>query len=185
MGQSTEELKREIARTRDDLSGDLEAIGDRVSPKRMIERRTSRVKDFFTTGRSRIFGRADGVRASTVDRAQQAAGTVREVPERAVEQVEGKPLAAGAVAFGVGFLAAVVFPGSQTEARAAERLAEEAQPITESIAEGAKEAVSQVATSVEEAGRESATQLKDSATDRAQQLKETVSDEKDVLQSPS
>jgi ElaB/YqjD/DUF883 family membrane-anchored ribosome-binding protein len=185
MGQSTEELRRDIARTRDELSGDLEAIGDRVSPKRMMERRTSRVKDFFATSRSRVFGRADDVRSGTVDRAQQAAETMRDIPDRAVEQVEGNPLAAGAVAFGMGFLAAVVFPGSQTEARAAQRLAEEAEPITEGMTEGAKEAARQVAASAQEAGREVATQLKESATDKAQQLKETVSEEKDALQSPS
>jgi hypothetical protein len=32
MGQSPEELRRDIERTREDLGGHLDAIGDRVSP---------------------------------------------------------------------------------------------------------------------------------------------------------
>ena len=47
MGQSPEELKDEIESTRADLGDTLEAIGDRVSPGRVIERRTARVRQGF------------------------------------------------------------------------------------------------------------------------------------------
>ena len=42
MGQSAEELRYEIADTRAELGQTLDAIGDRVSPGRMIERRKNR-----------------------------------------------------------------------------------------------------------------------------------------------
>ena len=42
MGQTAEQLKEQIAGTRDDLSETLDAIGDRVSPGRVIERRKNR-----------------------------------------------------------------------------------------------------------------------------------------------
>ena len=45
MGQSTEELKRDIEQTRADMSGTLDAIEDRVSPSRMIQRRKNRVAE--------------------------------------------------------------------------------------------------------------------------------------------
>ena len=45
MGQSTEELKRDIEHTRADMSGTLDAIEDRVSPSRMIQRRKNRVAE--------------------------------------------------------------------------------------------------------------------------------------------
>jgi ElaB/YqjD/DUF883 family membrane-anchored ribosome-binding protein len=182
MGQSAAELRRDIDYTRGELSEDLEAIGDRVSPRRMLERRTNRMRDFFSNGRERIFGRAGDARDATMHGAHHTAEAVREAPERAVEQVEGHPVVAGAIAFGVGFLAAVVFPGSEAEARAAERLASQAQPLTEGITEGAKEAAREVAASAQEAGRESADRLKESATEKVEQVKETVTDEKETLQ---
>src|SRR5215207_9753327 len=113
MGQSAEELRREIERTRGELSEDLDAIGDRVSPGRMIERRKNRVTGVWNTGRERIMGRAGDVRSNASDRAHGvtdrasdaasgAVDTLRDVPDMVMERVEGSPLAAGAVAFGVG-----------------------------------------------------------------------------------
>ena len=43
MGQNADQLKREIADTRNDLGNTLDAIGDRVSPSRVIQRRKNRV----------------------------------------------------------------------------------------------------------------------------------------------
>ena len=39
MGQTAEDLRTQLAEQRGDISRDLEAIGDRVSPGRMMERR--------------------------------------------------------------------------------------------------------------------------------------------------
>ena len=39
MGQRAEELRQEIEGTRAELSGTLDAIGDRVSPGRTVDRR--------------------------------------------------------------------------------------------------------------------------------------------------
>ena len=44
MGQSAEELRREIEETRDNLTGTVDAIGDRVSPGRIVERKTNRAR---------------------------------------------------------------------------------------------------------------------------------------------
>ena len=186
MGQSAEELRREIERTRGELSEDLEAIGDRVSPRRMVERRTNRVKDALSTGRERIFGRAEQVRGGAADAvggARDSLGgavdTVRQAPHMATEGAQGNPLAAGAVAFGMGFLVAAMFPGSQTEAQAAQRLGEAARPLSE----GATDAVREVPTSSKVAGREEAGQSKQSATEHAQQVKQTATDETQSLHS--
>ena len=43
MGKSPEELRSDIARTRDNLSGTLDAIEDRVVPGRIVERRKDTV----------------------------------------------------------------------------------------------------------------------------------------------
>ena len=49
MGQSPEELKQDVESTRADLSDTLDAIGDRVSPGRMIERRKNRMRQGLDT----------------------------------------------------------------------------------------------------------------------------------------
>ena len=45
MGQDAEELRREIEASRAEMSNTLDAIGDRVSPGRVIERRKNRMKN--------------------------------------------------------------------------------------------------------------------------------------------
>ena len=68
MGQSPEELKQEIETTRSDLGETLDAIGDRVSPGRMIERRTNRVRQGVGGLRDRIMGFVDETTTSATDR---------------------------------------------------------------------------------------------------------------------
>ena len=58
MGQSTEELKRDIEHTRADMSGTLDAIEDRVSPGRMIQRRKNRITGSVHALRERVMGAA-------------------------------------------------------------------------------------------------------------------------------
>ena len=54
MGQDADELRRDIERTRVDLGGTLDAIGDRVSPSRMVERRTNRMRETVRSIHRRI-----------------------------------------------------------------------------------------------------------------------------------
>ncbi|MCU1497065.1 MAG: hypothetical protein JWM47_1018, partial [Acidimicrobiales bacterium] len=44
MAERTEELRREIEYTREHMGSTLDAIGDRVSPGRVVERRWNRVR---------------------------------------------------------------------------------------------------------------------------------------------
>ena len=69
MGQSPEELRREIEQTRMGMSENLDAIGDRVSPGRIVERRTNRVRNSVTSLRERVMGRLKGrpFRRRTID----------------------------------------------------------------------------------------------------------------------
>ena len=60
MGQSPEELRQDIDRTREDLGDTLEAIGDRVSPGRIVERRTRRVRGALSSVRESVMGVAQG-----------------------------------------------------------------------------------------------------------------------------
>lgn len=56
MGQSTDELRRDIENVRGDLTVTVDAIGDRLSPKQIVRRRTSRMRDGMTRIRETVMG---------------------------------------------------------------------------------------------------------------------------------
>ena len=175
MGQSPEELRREIEQTRVGMSENLDAIGDRVSPGRIVERRTNRVRNGVTSLRQRVMG-APAAMGSTLSEHTPSVGGVGET---ARSSAQGNPMLAGAVAFGAGFAAAALFKGTETEARAATTLQEKAQPLKEEaqsvareVASGLQEPASQAAASLKETATSSAESVKEAAQSSAQQTKE-------------
>jgi Protein of unknown function (DUF3618) len=182
VGQSPEELRREIEQTRVGMSENLDAIGDRVSPGRIVERRRNRFRNSVYSVRERVMGVPSSV-GSTLserspsmpsvgvgDRVSGAGEALRSAPETARSTAQGNPLLAGTVAFGAGFVAAAVFKGTEAEARAASTLQEKAEPLKEEATSIARE----VASSVQESGQQAAEQLKESATQSAEQVKQTA-----------
>ena len=69
MGQTASELRNQLSEQRDHLSRDLDAIGDRVSPHRIVERRKAAVRDRVTGVRVRLMGMAE----DTTGMAQESA----------------------------------------------------------------------------------------------------------------
>ncbi len=185
MGQSSEELRYEIEATRSDMSGTLEAIGDRVSPSRKVERTKNRARNRFSDLRESVMGRAEmagervssaghtitgsaGSAASSVGgTASHLAGSVREAPGSLASRAEGAPLAAGAVAFGLGMVLAAVLPKSEREQQDAQRLAGAAEPLKQGITEVGRE----VGQHLQEAGKEHAQQLGSTAQEAVGEVK--------------
>jgi len=100
--------------------------------------------------------------------AQGAVGTVK-------EQAEGNPLAAGLVAFGVGWLVSSLMPASEAEQRAARRAVEQAKnaPVVDQVKTAAQDVASDVGHHMQESATEAAQQVKE----RAQDASSTVKDE--------
>jgi ElaB/YqjD/DUF883 family membrane-anchored ribosome-binding protein len=138
MGESADELRRDIEATRGGLTDTLDAIGDRVSPG--------------------------------------AVDTVKETPQLVRQQTQGSPLAAGAIAFGVGFLVAAILPASAPEQRAAEGLLDSVEPLKDELASAGREVVGGVRDVAEEAVHE----VKTTATDGTQAVADTVRDSVDT-----
>jgi gas vesicle protein len=67
MGKTAEELRGDIERRRYDLTRDIDAIGDRVSPSRVMERRTGALKERLRNAKESIMGEADHISDRTVD----------------------------------------------------------------------------------------------------------------------
>jgi len=188
MGQSAEELRRDIERTREGLGDTLDAIGDRVSPGRIMERKKNRFTGGLRSARERVMGtvtdtreRVIGTVADTThavgdrvhsvgDGAHGAIDHVKEVPGTVREQTQGAPAVAGAIAFGVGFLIAAAFPPSQAEREAGARVMEKVEPLKGELASAGKE----MAEHLKEPAMEAANQVKDAAKDSAQSVTDTA-----------
>ncbi len=176
MGQSAEELKREIADSRNDLGQTLDAIGDRVSPGRIVERRKNRVMNGLHSVRDQVMGTAADTGHTIGETASGAVDTLRATPDAVVGQTQGNPLAAGAVAFGVGVLLASIFPASAKEKQAAEELMDKAQPLTAEL----KQAGQQMAEHLKEPAREAVEQVKQVAAEGQQAMTDTVKEVADT-----
>jgi gas vesicle protein len=201
MGKTAEELRQDIELRRSNLTDDFDAIGDRVSPGRIVERRTDAVKGRFKNMKESVMGSADHVGERAQDtvgdlRAQagDAAGTVAstaseavhaaqggihtagekaaEVPGMVREQTQGNPLAAGLVAFGLGLLVATVLPESRKE----RQLARTVQPHLTDAARAAGDTGRALAGELKPAVQDSAKHLRESARESAQHVTDTATD---------
>jgi uncharacterized protein YjbJ (UPF0337 family) len=176
---SQEELRQDIERIRDELDTTLDALGDRVSPRRMAQRRKDAVKSRVTRMRTAVMGSAQHstgqarqATSSVQESAQQVAGKaadqVRQAPEMIQQQTQGNPLAAGVVAFGAGMLLATLFPPTEAEQRAAGAVQERMEPLKDQALEAGRE----MKDHLQESARERAQQVKDTATQATQEVKD-------------
>ena len=176
MGQNAEELRREIESTRNGLGQTLEAIGDRVSPGRIVERRKNRVVNGLHSVRGRVMGTATETGHAIGETAGGAVDTLKSTPDAVVGQTQGNPVAAGAVAFGFGVLLASIFPASAKEKQAAEGLMDQAQPLTD----GLKQAGQEMAERLKEPAREAVEQVKQVVAEGQQAVTDTVKEAADT-----
>jgi len=183
MGQSAAELRRDIESTRAGLGDTLEAIGDRVSPSRMVERRKNRMAGSIRSVTERIMGTAHDTRQSVVDRAHSAkdmAGSTtegavesaKEMPQMIRTQAQGNPLTAGALAFGFGFLVAAALPATEKEKEASDLLLEKAQPLKDELSRSGHE----IAEHLKEPAQQALQEVKGTATEGAQSVADTAKD---------
>jgi uncharacterized protein DUF3618 len=179
---SPEQIHEEIDHTRASLSRDVDRLGDKVLPGKIVGRRVDRVKNSAASMRARIMGssnengRTNGTRApmtsaasSTRDAVSSAASSVGDAaanaPQAVRRQTQGNPLAAGLIAFGVGWLLSSLAPPSGPEAHLAHRVEETAGDLAQPLKEHAQE----VAAEMQQPLQESADEIKSAATDAARQ----------------
>jgi hypothetical protein len=195
--ERTTELRRDIEQTRERMTGTMDAIGDRVSPGRVVERRVNKVRAASTRVRHQVMGvprgaassmrsSADsagssvGDAASSVgDRASSAVSAVgdqvQQAPHRITEGTQGNPIAAGAVAFGLGVLLGSLAPPAREEVQAAEAvlpaLQDEARAIGRSVAETAREGAQQAVEETKAAATDAVAEVRDQAQGAADEVK--------------
>lgn len=179
MGERTEELRHDIEDTRASMSGTLEAIGDRVSPGRMLERRRNRMVVWVGNAKASVMGTADDLTTRVGETAHHLADAPSTTMQGARSKTKGAPLVAGGIAFGIGVLIGSLMPPSRTERRlgehvgaATEPLKNELQEAGREMAEHLREPVQEAVHDVKESAQASAQQLHGSASDGAEQIRQ-------------
>lgn len=198
MGQDPDQLKRDIERTRQSLTQDVDALADKTSPSRVASRQVDKAKSGLTSIKESVMGKASDARHSTSagmhsagsgvsgtasSAVQGVSGTATSVIDGSRQQARGNPMAAGLIAFGVGWLASSLIPATAKEEQLASKAMDKAQEYKEPVLEKAKEVASEVkeevapqaqqaVESVKQTAQESAQTVKGEATSGAQQVKE-------------
>ncbi|MFL6143714.1 MAG: DUF3618 domain-containing protein [Labedaea sp.] len=196
---NSEQLRREIELTQRGLSADVNALTEKVTPRRIVQRRVSRARGRFASLRDTVMGTASeatdrmGSTASSVadnvtstassvadnvtstassvaDSVTSAGQRVGETPRMVRHQTQGNPLAAGLIAFGVGWLTASLLPPSTREQAVADQAKDLAQ-------EHIRPAVGQVAEQVKDNLKQPAQHAVESVRATAQDAGSTVAEE--------
>ena len=187
MSNDPDQIRREIERTRGDLSDNVNALGDKVNPGSIAKRQVGKVRSAAVSVKEAVLGSdADptdtGAAGSVGDAVSGAPGAV-------ARKAQGSPIAAGLIAFGAGLLVSSLLPASRVEQQAAEAVKDTAQPMVDDltdtakhVAENLKEPAQQAVEEVKSTATDAAATVKDDATAAADDVKSQAQDSKDTVQ---
>ena len=209
MAAESDQLKREIEETRRELSQDVDALTEKVSPARVAQRRVDRTKNAVSGLRERVMGTAterfgsqgtssyggsgsyagsesydtqgvgdrasdalSSAKSSVVGTASDASDAARSAAGTARAKAEGNPLAAGLIAFGIGWLISSLLPASEKEQQAAARVKDVASEHAGPVQERLQEVVGEMQENLREPAQQAVESVKSTATEAAISVKE-------------
>jgi hypothetical protein len=178
MSNDPDQIRSNIEHTQQNLTADFDALTEKVSPPRIMERRVERTRSAMTTMKDRIMGgtadrtsnvggtvssTASSAKDTLASTASSAADVANATPDMARRRVQGNPLAAGLIAFGAGWLLSSLLPATEPE-----------QQVAFQVKDLAMEKGRPLAQELSQAGQEAAQELRESAQQRAQSIQETA-----------
>ena len=189
MSNDPEQIRREIERTRSELSDNVNALGDKVNPGSIARRQVGRVRGAAVSVKEAVMGSASDA-ADTGQRCRHAMGdAVSDAPNAVARKAQGSPIAAGLIAFGAGLLVSSMLPASRAEQQAAEKVKDTAQPMVDDLTDAAKQVAGNLQEPAQHALEEvkatatdAAATVKDEATSAADDVKSQAQDSKDAVQ---
>jgi hypothetical protein len=182
-------IRRQIEDTRRELSYDVDALNEKVNPARVVDRRVTAARGRITNLREKVMGSAhdttyraqgvasdaagsvQGAASSAADSVQNAAssavGAVQQAPDTIVRQTQGNPLAAGLIAFGVGWLVSSLMPASEKERQLAQQAESAVKEHKDALLEPAKQAAQEIGDQLKPAAQQAVESVKTTAQDAA------------------
>ena len=130
-----------------------------------------------------VQGAASNAAGSVQDAASSAAGTVQsaagsaatavqQAPDQIVRQTQGNPMAAGLIAFGVGWLVSSLLPASEKERQLAQQAETAVREHKDALLEPAKQAAQEMGEQLKPAAQDAVESVKSTAQDAAQTVKD-------------
>jgi ElaB/YqjD/DUF883 family membrane-anchored ribosome-binding protein len=205
-GNEPDRLRRDIERTQQSLSTDVDRLAEKVAPGQVVRRRVGRARRAMTGMRDRVMGTASDTTTSARDRIGEAASTagdkvgdtassiantvsdtassvadtVSDAPRQIRRGTEGNPLAAGLIAFGAGWLVSSLIPASRAEQKMADQakdaVREYGQPVAEQVAADLRDNLREPARHAVEEVRSTASDATDTVKEEARHAADTVAD---------
>ena len=187
-------IRRQIEDTRRELSYDVDALNEKVNPARVVDRRVTAAKGRLTSVKEKVMGSAQGTTSSAHGMASNAAGSmqgaassaagsvqdaastaadaVQQAPQQIVQQTQGNPMAAGLIAFGVGWLVSSLLPASQKEKELAQQAESAVREHKDTLLEPAKQAAQEIGEQLKPAAQDAVESVKATAQDAASTVTE-------------
>lgn len=190
MATEQDQLERDIERTRQQLGQDVDALAEKVSPTQAARRGVGRAKSALVSVKETVMGSANDMASTTRERTanvghelSDTAGQVRESAEQAAEtarrevrrRTEGNPLAAGLIAFGIGWLVSSLIPATPVEERVGEAVRDAGQDTFGTVKDEVTSAARDVADQLKEPAQQAAESVKQTAADAASTVKDETS----------
>jgi cell division septum initiation protein DivIVA len=187
MTSDPDQIRSSIEQTQQNLSADVDALAEKISPAQIVNRRVQQTRSAVTSLKDSIMGSTSDATSAVGGTVGSAAGSARDAaasakdtlaatassaadlassaPQQARRRVRGNPLAAGLVAFGAGWLLSSLLPATAPEQQAAAQIkdltVEKGRPVAQELGQ---------------AGQDAARQLRESAQQRAQSVRDTAAD---------
>ena len=187
-------IRRPIEDTRRELSYDVDALNEKVNPARVVDRRVTAAKGRITNLKEKVMGSAhdttssaqgmasnaagsvQGAASSAVgtvqDAASSAVGAVQQAPDTVIRQTQGNPMAAGLIAFGVGWLVSSLLPASEKEKQLAQQAESAVREHKDALLEPAKQAAQEIGEQLKPAAQDAVESVKATAQDAAATVKD-------------
>jgi len=176
-------IRRQIEDTRRELSYDVDALNEKVNPARVVDRRVTAAKGRLTSVKEKVMGSAQDTTSSAhgmasnaagsvQDAASTAVGAVQQAPDTVIRQTQGNPLAAGLIAFGVGWLVSSLLPASEKEKQLAQQAESAVREHKDQLLEPAKQAAQEIGEQLKPAAQEAMESVKSTAQDAAATVKD-------------
>lgn len=199
---SPEEIRRDIERTRGNLSRDVNALGEAVQPGNVARRQAQKVggaaADLRDSIKERVMGSDDPYDASPgigdrVGEATSGMGDRAQDAQQAVRRkAQGNPLAAGLIALGAGWLVGSMLPASEREqqlARTALDNTDRAQPLVDEVktvaqdaADHLKQPAQEAVSAVQGSAQSAVDTVRTEGEVQVAQVKSSAQDSKDTVQ---
>jgi hypothetical protein len=198
MSTDPDQIRREIDQTQRELSADVDALTEKVSPPRIMERRVRRTRVAMTNVKDRIMGstsdayqtagsttsgmgqavsdRASAARDTAASAASSARDTAADAASSAVDTVRSAPDTIRRRATGNPLAAGVIAFGAGWLLSSLLPASEPEQQVATQVKDFATEQGRPVARQLGEAGQEAAQELRESAQQRAESVRQTAAD---------